>query len=258
MTQFFLAKLPLGIVVLVSLITGFLMVLVFRYTSDQKAIRIAKDQLKAHLLAVRLFQDQLSVVLVSYGRILRGTGRYLRLALKPLLVAIVPLILLITQLDHYLGTVAFSQGKAFLIVASVANAENLEGVMLNLPPQLTASAPPLHVPAAKKVYWRVVASKQGRYDANVQIGDRSFSKQVIVATELARLSPLRVRDNVWERLFTSAEPALPESSPIQSIAVNYPERLINFAWLQWNWIWLFFVLSIVAGFLFKSLMGIEI
>ena len=46
-------------VLAISIVIGFLMVIVFRYTSDQKAIGRAKDQLKAHLLAVRLFQDQL-------------------------------------------------------------------------------------------------------------------------------------------------------------------------------------------------------
>ena len=60
-----------------SLVVGLLMVVLFGYTSDQKAIGIAKDQLKAHLLAVRLYRDQIPVVMGSYGKILRGTGRYL-------------------------------------------------------------------------------------------------------------------------------------------------------------------------------------
>ena len=74
---------PTVFVVLLSFVIGLLMVVVFRYTSDQKAIRIAKDHLKAHLLAVRLFQNQLPVVLSSYGRILLSTGRYLRLSFVP-------------------------------------------------------------------------------------------------------------------------------------------------------------------------------
>ena len=53
---------PLLLVLAISIVIGFLMVIVFRYTSDQKAIGRAKDQLKAHLLAVRLYQDQLPVV----------------------------------------------------------------------------------------------------------------------------------------------------------------------------------------------------
>ena len=70
---------PLLLVLAISIVIGPLMVIVFRYTSDQKAIGRAKDRLKAHLLAVRLFQDQLPVVMRAYSRILRGAGSYLRL-----------------------------------------------------------------------------------------------------------------------------------------------------------------------------------
>ena len=103
---------PAAIVVGISLIVGLVMVVVFRYTSDQKAIRVAKDHLKAHLLALRLFQDQIPVVLRSYGRIVLATGHYLRLAFKPLLFVIVPLIFLIVQLDRYLGSMPIEAGAA--------------------------------------------------------------------------------------------------------------------------------------------------
>ena len=94
----FLFTSPLAIVVVLSIVIGLLMIVLFGYTSDQKAIKVAKDQLKAHLLAVRLFRDQLPVVMGSYGKILRGTGRYLKLAFKPLLYVIIPITLLIVQL----------------------------------------------------------------------------------------------------------------------------------------------------------------
>ncbi len=94
---------PLAIVIVVSVVVGLLMVVLFGYTSDQKAIGIAKDQLKAHLLAVRLYRDQIPVVMGSYGKILRGTGRYLKLAFKPLLYVIIPITLLMVQIDRYLG-----------------------------------------------------------------------------------------------------------------------------------------------------------
>src|SRR5215467_7232834 len=93
----------LALVFLLSLVIGFLMVVVFRSTSDQKAIRTAKDRLKAHLLAVRLFQDQIQVVLISYWRIVRSTANYLRLGFMPLLYVSVPLVVLIAQVDRYLG-----------------------------------------------------------------------------------------------------------------------------------------------------------
>ncbi|MGO9370233.1 MAG: hypothetical protein ACLP0H_21580, partial [Terriglobales bacterium] len=101
--QFSLLTNPLAIVIVVSLVVGFVMVVLFGYTSDQKAIGVAKDQLKAHLLAVRLYRDQIPVVMGSYGKILRGTGRYLKLAFMPLLYVIIPITLLMVQIDRYLG-----------------------------------------------------------------------------------------------------------------------------------------------------------
>jgi len=249
---------PLVLVVLLSLVVGLLMVVVFRHTSDQKAIRIAKDHLKAHLLAVRLFQDQLQVVLNSYWRILWSTGSYLRLAFKPLLYVIVPLTLLIVQLDRYLGFVPIEPGRPFLVKARMANADALDQTALQLPREVTLTAPPVHVPVRNEIIWRVVADKGGKYDLGIEADGQSYSKSAIVSEGIERISPVRLRGRWWERIFVSGEPALPVNSPIQSVRVNYPARNISFAWVEWNWIWLFFVLSLVSGFTFKSILGIEI
>jgi hypothetical protein len=203
------SNIPLLLVLAISIVIGLLMVIVFRYTSDQKAIGRAKDKLKAHLLAVRLFQDQLPVVMRAYGRILHGTGSYLRLACTPFLIAILPITFLIVQLDRYFGWVPLQPAQAFLVEARVED------------------------PAA-------------------------LSEASLVAPGLARISPLRLRRNFWERMFTSGEPALADNSPVQSIAINYPPRVIGFAWMEWNWIVLFFVVSLIAGFIFKSVLGINL
>src|SRR4030088_445976 len=128
--SFSLLTSPLAIVIVVSLVVGLLMVVLFGYSSDQKAIGIAKDQLKAHLLAVRLYRDQIPVVMGSYGKILRGTGRYLKLAFRPLLYVIIPITLLIVQIDRYLGLAPIAANTPFLLtvrVARPANAQSAEG-----------------------------------------------------------------------------------------------------------------------------------
>jgi len=257
-TNLFGVDRPLLIVVLVSLLAGLLMVIIFRYASDQKAIRLAKDKLKAHLLAVRLFQDQLPVVLRSYVRILGGTGIYLRLAFRLLLVVIVPLTLLIVQLDHYLGYFPFRSGEAFVITARTTRAFPLEELSLQLPSELSTTAPPVHVPADNQVVWRVVAQKDGVYDIRIGISGQTFSKKVVVSPSLSRLSPIRLRDHFWQRFFFSAESSFAKDGPVESITVNYHDRSLRFAWLEWSWIWLFFVLSLVAGFFFKTVFGIEV
>src|SRR5215475_11310578 len=152
---------PLVLVFLLSIVIGFLMVLAFRYTSDQKAIRAAKDRLKAHLLAVRLFQDQVQVVLLSYWRIIRSTGTYLRLAFMPLLYVSVPLIFLIVQIDHYLGYTPLRVGQAFLVKAKLADSGELDQASLKLPDGVSLTAPVVHVPAENEIVWRLSADARG-------------------------------------------------------------------------------------------------
>jgi hypothetical protein len=252
------ANTPLLLVLAISVLIGLLMVIVFRYTSDQKAIGRAKDRLKAHLLAVRLFQDQLPVVMRAYGKILRGTGSYLRLAFTPFLIAILPITFLIVELDRYFGWMPLQAAQTFLVEAQVDDPAALNEAALQLPPELSGSAPAVHIPKENRVAWRVLAGREGQYDVHIAVAGKTVSKQVVVAPRLARISPVRLRGSFWERMFTSGEPALADNSPVRSIAISYPPRVIDFAWMEWNWIVLFFVVSLVAGFIFKSVLGIQV
>jgi hypothetical protein len=254
----FLFTNPLAIVVVVSLAVGLAMVVLFGYTSNQKAIKVAKDQLKAHLLAVRLFRDQLPVVAGSYAKILRGTGRYLRLAFMPLLYVIIPITFLIVQLDRYLGSTAMATNTPFLLTVRADGAEALNAISLDLPAEIAMTAPAVHVPAENEVVWRLAARRNGDYEIKVVAGADRMTKNVRVSPELARVSPVRLRGHFWERLFASGESALPSGGAVESIAINYPERNIEIAGYEINWIVLFFVLSMIAGYLFKELLGIQI
>ncbi len=242
---------------MLSLAVGLLMVVLFGYTSDQKAIGIAKDQLKAHLLAVRLYRDQIPVVMGSYGKILRGTGRYLKLAFKPLLYVVIPITLLIVEVDRYLGATPIPANTPFLLTAHISGSDANDAT-LQLPAEITMTAPPVHIVADNEIVWRLLGTKEGKYEVKVAAGGQIAEKTVCVGSDLPRISTVRMRGHFWQRVFTSAEPALTENSPIESISINYPDRDIAITGYGMNWIWLFFILSMVAGFIFKELLGIKI
>ena len=248
----------LWLVLGVSVVVGLLMVVVFRYTSDQKAIGRAKDALKAHLLAVRLFQDQLPVVLRAYAKILGGTGRYLRLAFTPFLVAVIPMTFLLVQVDRYLGWMPLQTSQNFLLEAQADGAEMLDQMELRLPDGLVSSAPAVHVPEEKMVVWRLVAKWPGQYDVGIVAGGQTTAKHIVVSSEMERISPVRLRGSLWERMFSSAEPAIEGGSAVHAISVNYSERTISLFDMEWNWLVLFFIVSLISGFIFKSVLGIKI
>ena len=71
---------------LVSAITGVLLLIVFKYTSNQRAIKRVRDGIKADLLALKLFKESASVALQAQGRIMLNAGKLLLLSIVPMLV----------------------------------------------------------------------------------------------------------------------------------------------------------------------------
>lgn len=248
----------LAFVLAISVITGFVMILLFGYLSDQGAVRRAKDQLRAQLLAVRLFQDQPQVVLRAYGRILTGTGRYLRVAFKPLAIVILPLVLLLVQFDRYLGSLPFQPHQPILLKVQVDKPGALDDIALRLPDGLSQSAPAVHIAQDNEVDWRLVASAEGDYTVGVLAQGDPVTKQVVVSSDLRRLSDCRVRGHSWQRFLECSEAALPANSPVRLVAVNYPSRDIDLGPWEMNWLVVYFVVSLAAALLFKFVFGIEI
>jgi type II secretory pathway pseudopilin PulG len=203
------------VLLVLSVITGLVMIVLFGYLSDQKAVRVAKDQLRAQLLAVRLFQDQPQVVLRAYGRILTGTGRYLRVSFKPLAVIILPMIALLIYGDRYLGSLPFQTNQPILLKARLDKPEILDNISLRLPAGLAESAPAVHIADSNEVDWRLVASSEGNYTVNVVADRQELGKQVIVSNNLAHLSECRLRGQFWQRLLDCAEPALPANAHVR-------------------------------------------
>ena len=83
---------------IIAAATGLLLLIVYKYTSNQRAIKAVRGDIKAHLLSLKLFKDSASVALRAPGRILLGAFRLLALAVVPMLVMLVPVCLILAQL----------------------------------------------------------------------------------------------------------------------------------------------------------------
>ncbi len=245
-------------VLALSLAVGLLMTLLIARYSDQKALRVQKDRIKAHMLAVRLYRDQPSVVSRAYGRVLLHTGHYLRLLGKPLLLSLIPLLVVVAIADRYLAYAAILPGEEFLLTAGVRSAEVLKQMDLHVPPGLRITAPPVRVPAERQMIWRMQAQQAGTFLVQVEEDGRVLGKRISVSSGLVPLSPVRLQDNFWKRLWVSNEPALAGTSGVQFLQVSYPSRSIRFAGVAWDWIWLFALWSTIAGFFFKTILRVEI
>src|SRR5262245_12148699 len=84
---------------LVACITGALLLLIFKYTSNQAAIQRVRNDIGANVFALKLFKDATPVVLAAQAGMIRGALRLFVLAIVPMLVMTVPVLLMLGQLS---------------------------------------------------------------------------------------------------------------------------------------------------------------
>jgi hypothetical protein len=230
----------------------------FRYASNQAAMRQVKNRIQAHVLEVRLFPDQLSVVMRAYGRVLRFTLAYLGYGLKPLLILLLPMAILWGQLDLRFSRTPLRPGDWLILKARMTEPLVLDSNSLRLPHGLTLTAPPVNIPALREVDWRIRADGYGDFSVAVVIAGQIFTKHVVVSNTLTRLPTERARAGVLEWLLNPGEKALPGNGPLQALEVNYAPRSIELGPFATEW-WVFFLAaSFVSGLILKIALRIEI
>jgi len=249
---------PLYALLVVSVLTGVLMVLIFRYTSNQPALKAAKERLKAHLLALWLFQDQLFVVFRTHARLLAATGAYMKHSLLPLAVLFLPLVLILVQLEVRLGQRPVQAGESFLLEARLSDSSHLLQTSLQLPPGLVLAAPPLHIAEEKEIDWKITAQQAGDFQVGVLVGGRDFAKLVVAGEGLVRLSPRRVRSGWLDVFLNPGEPLLPPDAPLETIEVKYRPRHIEMGSWQMHWLVPFLVFSLLSALSVKGILKTEL
>jgi hypothetical protein len=249
---------PMIPLALVSLLTAILLLFVFRYTSNQLAIRRAKDLLEAHVLEVRLFQEQLRVVLRAYLCVLLGVLNYLRHSMRPLAVTAIPLLIIIVQLNGYFDWTPNHVGSEFLLKARLADSAPLDLVDVQVPAGLAVTAPAVHILQEREVDWRLKAERSGNFSVAVLVSGAPFSKQVIVSDQLVRVSRERSRASWLEEFLNPGEEQLPRNAPIESIEVQYPPRSFHLWSFAIDWVIIYLALSLILGFALKGVFGVEI
>jgi len=265
---------PIVPVTLVALLSGIFALLVYRWTSNQEALAAVKRRLFAHLLEVRLFNDDLRAVLAAQLRLLRENLTYLRLNLVPLLWMIVPFMLLIAQLQFHYGYEGVEVGDRTLLVvdlagtgsegAAVVEAEPRPPIEIEVPPGVAVETDGVWIPSLRQVVWRLRAEEPGDHELIVSTGGEAFTKSLFVAdpeggARWVRRSPTRRRAAILDQLLYPAEPSLPRGGPVERIDVQYAAASISFFGLfDVHWLIAFLVLSIALAFALRNRFGVTL
>src|SRR6476661_10859276 len=173
-----------------ALVTAIAVLFVVKATSSQSRIALVKREIVAGLFEMRLFAGDPRAVLRAQAGILINNLRYLRLSLVPMLWMAVPLVLLVAQLQPFFGYVGLEPGKPAIVKLHV-NSDVRPEATLEAPEGIHVDGPPVWIPSAREMDWRVTPAREGAYALTVHLGGHDITKDVRVSNFVARYSPVR-------------------------------------------------------------------
>lgn len=261
---FGLIEKPLGVLspwlslVILSAMLGVLMSIVFKYTSNQAALRRVRDRIKAHLLSMKLFRDNISVILRSQVRILGNVFLLLAYSLVPVLVMILPVSVFLGRLGLWYQLRPLAKGETAVVMIQFADSgeDAMPEVVLKASDAAVIDIGPVHVPSKRQIYWQVRTQIMGDHLLTFWVEGHLVQKKLAVGASPMSVSALRPGLNLLDVLLHPAEEPFDKTSPVQSIRIDYPHRPSALTGTD-KWLVSLFVISMAAMFLCKSLFNVK-
>ena len=249
---------PIVGLTLFSLVAAVVILLVFKFTSNQSALESVKRRIHAGVFEIRLYNDDFATIMRAQLDILRANLTYLRHSMAPMIWTLPPLVLLIAQLQFHYGYGGLELGEPILLKVQLAegaySGNGKPAIEVDVPDGLSLETPAVWVESQSEMAWRLTAERAGDYELTIRNGSESATKTVLASDRIVRRSPFRVR-GFFNELLYPAEPPLPAGG-FEEITITYPEVDVDLLGFETHWMVWFFVLSIVFAFALRGPMGV--
>jgi hypothetical protein len=244
---------------LMSALLGVLMLVLFKYTSPQRAIGRVRDRIKANLLAMKLFKDSVSAVLKAQGRVFAAAFMLLVCSLPPVLVMILPFCLVLGQLGTWYECRPLKLNEKAVIEMQLSGTENdpLPPVALEQDGVVRIVAGPVRVPSEQRVYWKIEALQPGAHELRFAVGEGQVGKRLTVGSGLMPVSMKRPGMHIGDLILYPAEKPFAPESPVQSIAISYPKSNGVLAG-SGNWVITLFIVSMLCALAVKDAFRVKL
>lgn len=253
---------PLAGLLVVSAVTGVVMLLIFGRTSDQTRITRAKDLVKAHIMEMWIFRSDPRAMFLAIGGVARHNLQYLRHSLRPILFIFVPVILIMVQLGIRYASAPLPTGATTRVTVELREGvkPTETPVTLSGPFGARVVSPPLRVDAKGRIAWKVRGEIPGSHKLSFSTPTGPLTKTLIVAQQprVGKVVSVSARSGTWDAFLYPSDAVIPSDSVVERIVIDYPPRDLGVFGVNVHWLIVFFIASVIVGYALKGVFGIEV
>ncbi len=243
---------------IISIVLGVLLLILFKYTSNQRAIGRTKDQIKANMLAMKLYKDSIAVTLKVQAQLFGGALMLLLHAVRPMLVMMIPVCLVLAQMSLWYQSRPLREGEYAVVTVQLADnsGSNWPEVSLDVPATVRVTIGPVRITTKREICWEIQAQTSGSQPLVFNVGEKVVTKQLVIGDGMMPVSIKRPGRQWTQILQHPLEKPLESNSLVQSIDIDYPDRISRVSGTNW-WVIYCLVVSLVAAMLLKPLLKVK-
>jgi len=244
----------------ICLVMGTIVVIIFKYASNQKKIKAIKNQIKLHFLEIRIYKDDFREILKAQKEILKNNFRYIAYNTQGAVPVILLFLITLSQINLRYGYTPIMPDEPFDVKVTYAkDADRRPEPELILPDGLEALTPALHLGDEDEVSWQLRASRAGKFKVGFKLCDQIYTKEIVIGKSTAPFGSQLVREGFWAPLVNAAEPALPKNARLHSIDIGYRPRYFKCIFFGWNihWMLMLPILAISFGLLVRKILKVD-
>jgi hypothetical protein len=253
-----------------SLLTSLFVLAVYRAVSNPQKVRDTKNQIKAHILAIRLYRDFWKVIIISFFKSLYYTGKYFVLNLAPLFLVLPLMFLLFVQMDIRYGMRPFRVNEDIVVKAGFSQDIGKLAVELQPDPHFQARMNPVFIVSLREVNWKLRASQNGATEIAINVNGTRARKNLLIGNGLPAqhsgrrplegvpaLSNKKMAASAWAHFIYPVEKLLAPAPALKYVSLQYPPRTISFLGLKTHWLVYYLALTMAIALALKKKFGVE-
>jgi hypothetical protein len=236
------------LVLVAGVVSGVISWWVFRHWSNTAKLHVAGNRILAHLLELRLFAAEPALVMRAQRDLIAANFEFLRFATIPSLLLVIPFAVFLIAMNAIFGHVPLRIGQPAIVTLEYRASPRtaLPQAQLVAPDGILVETPPVRIPAASQISWRIRPVRTISGDLRITFNGLSMSKSISSNPGLQWLSDARAGSLALFLVHPLESPF--SHSMLKTVSVGYPPAtIIRLNWLVW------FSIASVAAFLASAL-----
>ena len=222
---------PLLVIVLFALVISLIIVLAYKFFTNQREMKEMKEKLKDYQKQIKEHRKDPQKMMELQKKSMEINMKYMRHSLMPTIITLIPILFIFGWLNANIAYAPIGVGDTFTTTIDF-DKDITSGIVeiINIPEEFTLINNATQDIIDNKAEWNLTAEKEGEYLLEYNYKNTAYTKEILITSKQAYASTIRKVNK----------------EGIKTITINNkPLKTLNIFGLKLSWFWTYVIFSIV-------------